>query len=116
MSGSTDFVNAFKEAFKKSEREILEEKAAELVTYIQLEAQAMNEELVSMTTKHGYDFKSIPDEVINGIIVNPVSDNGENMSIHIQFDPYLLNKCSDQMVDFMKEYIIENATLRFNRG
>lgn len=116
MNGSDNMLGELKNMINRTFTEALEEQASSFVAYIKLEAQAMNEELASMTTKHGYDFKSIPDEVLNSIKVDPVVDNGEDMSIHIEFDPYLLNKCSDQMVDFIKEYVIENATLRFNRG
>jgi len=111
------------EAMKQSVKQYISENAYALMqeqmqAYISLfkvEVETLNSELMANTRKRGYDFETIPEQLINSIKIEPVIQDGDKLTIRATFDQKLVDQCSDTLIDFINDYAIGNTNLRYLR-
>jgi hypothetical protein len=91
--------------------ETLTDLIEEFKVMFELETRVMNEELRIIGSK---TLDHIPDNLsANLIVTTEYTDSGAN--IHMELDPGIIVGMSDEMIDFINTYIIENTTRRISR-
>jgi len=85
------------------------------VSYIKYEFTITNMELAAKTKKHGYNFKTLPDSLIEQIQTD-VSRTTEGYAVNIRIGPESFKDADESIVDFFKEYVIKNAQERLTYG
>lgn len=110
-----DIYDSLHDSINSSVEKIMQEQMQVYISMFRLEVETLNEELAHNTQMHGYDFSTIPEDLVNSLTVEPVVHDDSSYSIRAVFDDSLLDNCSDSLVDFIADYAIGNTNLRYKR-
>lgn len=90
-------------------RQIADDTAKRLKSYIQYEYIISNMELASSWKRHGYDFKMMPQEFIEHIHITPVAKHGNRYSLDVAIEAESFKEEDESKIEFFKKYVLGNA-------
>lgn len=112
---SNNYDSMFREIVDNKMSNLCEDTRRRLKSYIEYEFTIANMELASRQKKHGDDFKSMPDSMVQQIRTSIVKA-GNTYSVHLSIGNESLQGVSDDIIDFFKNYVITNAQERLTYG
>ena len=95
---------------------IIESKARMFAALLKYEIAVANTELAMRSDNHGYDFKFIPDDLANSVVIGNVERGDGQVMLSIKIPPRALANHSDEFVEFFKTYVVANAVTKLRNG
>lgn len=95
---------------------IIENKARTFTALLKYEIAVANTELAMRSNEHGYDFKFIPDDLANAIVIGKAERGDGQVTLNIKIPPYAFADYSDEFVKFFKTYVVANVATKLRNG
>lgn len=94
----------------------LDQTSIRLISYLKYELLVANTELAISSKDHGYDFKSIPESIVDNIVISQPNVNGRKIGLTVTIPQYQMKNMSESQILFFKQYILKNAISKIKSG